>query len=66
MNCNNHSTIQFKDVNFEYVENVPVLKNINLDVKRGETIAFVGNSGGGKTTIVNLIPRFYDFYCKEM
>ena len=55
-----HSTIQFKDVNFEYVENVPVLKNINLDVKKGETIAFVGNSGGGKTTIVNLIPRFYD------
>ena len=59
LNCN-HSIIQFKDVNFEYVENVPVLKNINLDVKRGETIAFVGNSGGGKTTIVNLIPRFYD------
>lgn len=56
----NHSIIQFKDVNFEYVENLPVLKNINLDVKRGETIAFVGNSGGGKTTIVNLLPRFYD------
>lgn len=55
-----HNTIQFKDVNFEYVENVPVLKNINLDIKCGETIAFVGNSGGGKTTIVNLLPRFYD------
>ena len=55
-----HSAIQFKDVNFEYIENVPVLKNINLDVKKGETVAFVGNSGGGKTTIVNLIPRFYD------
>lgn len=55
-----HSTIKFKNVNFEYVKNVPVLKNINLEVKCGETIAFVGNSGGGKTTIVNLLPRFYD------
>lgn len=52
--------IEFKDVNFEYTENVPVLKNINLSVKKGQTIAFVGNSGGGKTTMVNLLPRFYD------
>ncbi len=55
-----HSLIQFKNVNFEYIKNKPVLKNINLDIKAGETIAFVGNSGGGKTTIVNLLPRFYD------
>lgn len=55
-----HTSIQFKNVNFEYVKNRPVLKNINLEVKCGETIAFVGNSGGGKTTIVNLLPRFYD------
>ena len=55
-----HSKIEFKDVCFEYVKNKPVLKNINLEVKQGETIAFVGNSGGGKTTIVNLLPRFYD------
>ena len=55
-----HSKIEFKGVNFEYIKNKPVLKDINLTVKQGETIAFVGNSGGGKTTIVNLLPRFYD------
>lgn len=55
-----HLRIQFKDINFEYIKNKPVLKNINLDIAKGETIAFVGNSGGGKTTIVNLLPRFYD------
>ena len=54
------SSVKFKNVNFEYIPNTPVLKNINLDVQKGQTIAFVGNSGGGKTTIVNLIPRFYD------
>ncbi len=55
-----HTNIQFKNVCFEYVPNVPVLKNINLGINQGETVAFVGNSGGGKTTIVNLLPRFYD------
>lgn len=52
--------IEFKNLNFEYVPNVPVLKDINLTVNRGETIALVGNSGGGKSTIVSLLPRFYD------
>ncbi|MBQ8887044.1 MAG: ATP-binding cassette domain-containing protein [Candidatus Gastranaerophilales bacterium] len=52
--------ITFENVCFEYVENKPVLKNINLNVAKGETLAIVGNSGGGKSTIVNLIPRFYD------
>ena len=52
--------IVFKDVDFSYVANVPVLKKINLSVKKGQKIAFVGNSGGGKSTIVHLIPRFYE------
>lgn len=53
-------TIEYKDVCFEYIPGKPVLKNINLKVNVGQTIAFVGNSGGGKTTMVNLLPRFYD------
>ncbi len=52
--------IEYKNVCFEYIKNKPVLKNINLKIKIGETIAFVGNSGGGKSTLVNLLPRFYD------
>lgn len=53
-------SINLNHVYFEYKEGVPVLKDINLEVKAGTTVALVGNSGGGKTTIVNLIPRFYD------
>lgn len=52
--------IEFKNIYFEYVEDVPVLKNFTLTVPKNETIALVGNSGGGKSTVVNLIPRFYD------
>lgn len=51
--------ITFEDINFEYKKDKPVLKNISFEVPKGETIALVGNSGGGKTTIVNLLPRFY-------
>lgn len=53
-------SIEYKDISFEYVKEKPVLKNVNLKIKCGETIAFVGNSGGGKTTLVNLLPRFYE------
>lgn len=53
-------SIEYKDVYFEYVANKPVLKNINLSINVGQTVAFVGNSGGGKTTLLNLLPRFYD------
>lgn len=52
--------IAFKNVDFGYLPDVKVLRNINLKIKAGSTVAFVGNSGGGKTTIVNLLPRFYD------
>ena len=55
-----HHTIEFKDVSFEYNRGVPILKNINLTVQQGQIIALVGNSGGGKTTLVSLLPRFYD------
>ena len=54
------NNISFENVYFEYAENHPVLTNINLTVNKGETIAIVGNSGGGKSTLVNLLPRFYD------
>ncbi|MBS4220140.1 ABC transporter ATP-binding protein [Bacillus sp. FJAT-49711] len=53
--------IKLENVTFAYDEkDEPVLRNINLDVKAGETIAFVGMSGGGKSSLVSLIPRFYD------
>ncbi len=52
-------SIEYKNVNFAYA-NVPVLKNINLKIKRGQNIALVGQSGSGKTTLADLLPRFYD------
>ncbi|RTR26156.1 ABC transporter ATP-binding protein [Robertmurraya yapensis] len=53
--------IQFENVSFSYEENEEtILKNISLDVKEGETIALVGMSGGGKSSLVSLLPRFYD------
>ena len=55
-----HNNIQFENVCFEYLPDQPVLKNLSLNVNKNETLAIVGNSGGGKSTLVNLIPRFYD------
>ena len=52
--------VVFEDVNFSYVENVPVLKNLNLHASPGQVIALIGPTGAGKTTIVNLLTRFYE------
>lgn len=52
--------IQFKDVRFSYIENEEVLKGISFEVKAGETIAIVGATGAGKSTIINLLSRFYE------
>ncbi len=52
--------IHFEHVHFWYEDEMPVIKDLNLKIKRGETIALVGSTGGGKTTIVNLLCRFYE------
>jgi subfamily B ATP-binding cassette protein MsbA len=52
--------IEFRNVSFRYDSQTVVLKDINLQVKTGEVLALVGSSGGGKSTLVNLLPRFYD------
>ena len=52
--------ISYRNVSFGYEENKAVLEHVSMDVKKGETVAFVGPSGVGKTTLVNLLPRFYE------
>ncbi len=54
-----NKSIVYDDVSFKYQQDY-VLKNINLEINKGETVAIVGQSGAGKTTLVNLLPRFYD------
>ena len=55
-----NDSIKFENVDFEYLPEQPVLKNLSLTVNKNESLAIVGNSGGGKSTLVNLLPRFYD------
>lgn len=54
------SIIRYEDVSFSYQADRPVLRHINLDIRKGQTIALVGQSGSGKTTLADLLPRFYD------
>lgn len=55
-----HGDVSLKNVNFGYTSSEPVIKNFSLEVKAGQTIALVGPTGAGKTTIINLLTRFYD------
>jgi subfamily B ATP-binding cassette protein MsbA len=52
--------VSFRDVTFAYADKEPILRNVSFDISAGESIAIVGRSGGGKSTLVNLLPRFYD------
>src|SRR5205823_9015542 len=52
--------VEYRDVGFEYRADLPVLGGVNIHARPGETIALVGPTGAGKSTIVNLLPRFYD------
>ena len=61
IDCNFDQRIYFRDVSFAYVDEDWVLKKINIEIQPGSTIAFVGATGAGKTSIVNLLGRFYDY-----
>ena len=58
--------VEFKDVTFSYEEGIQILKNVSFSVKQGETVAIVGPTGAGKTTIVNLLSRFYNVDSSEV
>lgn len=64
--CDFNQTIHFENIHFAYQNEDWVLKNISLDIEAGSTVAFVGATGAGKSTIVNLLGRFYDFQKGEI
>jgi ABC-type multidrug transport system fused ATPase/permease subunit len=64
LNC--EGTVEFQNVNFSYRPEVPLIQNLNLKVDKGNTIAIVGPTGAGKTTLVNLLMRFYDVNAGEI
>jgi len=64
--CDFNQTIHFKNIHFAYRDENWVLKNISLDIEAGSTVAFVGATGAGKSTIVNLLGRFYDYQKGEI
>ena len=55
-----NNKISFENLNFEYVKDFPVLKNINIEIEKGKTTAIVGSTGSGKSTLIKLILRFYE------
>lgn len=58
--------IVYQNVSFGYIKDQEILKNVNLTIRKGETVAFVGATGAGKTTLCNLLPRFYDVTSGEI
>lgn len=66
LNCDFNQPIHFKNIYFAYQNEEWVLKNINLDIEAGSTVAFVGATGAGKSTIVNLLGRFYEYQKGEV
>lgn len=63
---NVEGSIRFQNVSFTYGEGKEILSNVNLEIPKGKTVAFVGPSGSGKTTLCHLIPRFYDITAGEI
>ena len=64
---NEKGTVEFKNVSFKYPDaDEYLLENISFRIKQGETAAFIGSTGSGKSTLINLVPRFYDVTCGEV